>query len=91
MAFESGHKKLGGRQKGTPNKHTQAKNLIKEHLDIEYIIGLIEDFKRPEDKVSAYLKLLSFAYPKPKAIEPEPEQMNEFIIRLIDSNGNKVG
>ena len=77
MAFDTGHKKSGGRTAGTPNQNMEFKALIKERVSVDDLLATIEQIQSPSKKVDAYLKLLSFVYPKPKAIELKAEQSNE--------------
>lgn len=62
MAFEKGHAKMGGRQKGVQNKATlEAHHMIRAALDSvggqEYLARCAED---PSDKVrAAFLSLVS--------------------------------
>jgi hypothetical protein len=76
MAFAPGHKKFGGRQKGTPNKPTtdlfeicRAKgiNVFEAMLDQ---IPLIQD---PFAKLTALEKIDQYLYSKRKALEVSHE------------------
>ena len=80
MPFEKGHKKIGGRQKGTPNK----KNLIKVNdlllkLNINPVQRLIEiaesDLTSVDQKINCYKEVAKYTYPKLKSqeifIEPD--------------------
>lgn len=72
MAFKPGHKKLGGRKPGTPNKKSQAvQDILEAALGKsvpEAVCELLDDLK-PKDRVQALLELMSYVYPKRKAIE----------------------
>jgi len=74
MAFEKGHEKLGGRQKGTPNKKTliKADDLLLE-LDVNPIQRLIElaesDLTSIDQKINCYKTISQYTYPKLKAQE----------------------
>lgn len=66
MAFEPGHEKMGGRQKGTPNKINRSlRNWIKDILQ-EGQEQFEKDLKKlsPKDRVDATIKLLEFSLPK---------------------------
>lgn len=74
MAFENGHEKLGGRQKGTPNKKTliKADDLLLE-LDVNPIQRLIEiaesDLTSIDQKINCYKTIAQYTYPKFKSQE----------------------
>jgi hypothetical protein len=71
MPFESGHKKLGGRKKGTPNKMTANIRTKLEEI-LEGQTDTIEaDLKElsPKDRVRAYTELLKYVLPVKKDIE----------------------
>jgi len=76
MAFENGHEKLGGRQKGTPNKKTliKADGLLLE-LDVNPIQRLIEiaesDLSSTDQKINCYKEIAKYTYPKLKSQELE--------------------
>jgi len=72
MTFENGHEKLGGRQKGTPNKKTliRADDLLLE-LDVNPIQRLIEiaesDLTSIDQKINCYKTIAQYTYPKFKS------------------------
>jgi len=74
MAFEQGHEKSGGRQKGTPNKKTliKADDLLLE-LGVNPIQRLIEiaesDLTSIDQKINCYKTIAQYTYPKLKAQE----------------------
>lgn len=74
MAFEKGHEKLGGRQKGTPNKKTliKADDLLLE-LGVNPIQKLIEiaesDLASVDQKINCYKTIAQYTYPKLKSQE----------------------
>ena len=71
MKFKEGHTKIGGREKGTPNKRTAQWEMFVEHS----LSGGLEKFRNEFAKlegrtyVDAYLKLLDFLKPKLKRQE----------------------
>ena len=72
MAFEKGYKKIGGRQKGTPNKKTIVKaDEILLDLNVNPIQRLIElaesDKTTVNQKISCYKEDAKYTYPKFKA------------------------
>lgn len=79
MAFEAGHKKLGGRRRGTPNKKTlvKADELLLE-LGINPIQRLVEiaesDSTSIDQKINCYKEIAKYTYPKLKSEESHIEQ-----------------
>ena len=70
MAFETGHQKVGGRKKGTPNKLTKEmrdvlKGLVAEELDT---LGQRREELEPKDRLEVFIKLLPFMLPKTQSI-----------------------
>ncbi len=71
MAFKEGHKKYGGRQKGTQNKTTQSQKEVLAALleanqeKLQQELGKLEG----KDFVFAYEKLLAYVIPKNKQVE----------------------
>jgi hypothetical protein len=82
MTFENGHEKLGGRQKGTPNKKTliKADDLLLE-LDVNPIQRLIEiaesDLTSIDQKINCYKTIAQYTYPKFKSQELRVTSMEE--------------
>ncbi len=82
MAFENGHEKLGGRQKGTPNKKTliKADDLLLE-LDVNPIQRLIEiaesDLTSIDQKINCYKTIAQYTYPKFKSQELRIKPMKD--------------
>ena len=85
MAFETGHKKFGGRQKGTTNRLT--KELRKDLKEIVFQeIHNLPDYLQnlpTEKRMEVLLKLLPYVFPKVKPIssnsgEPLEFDMTEF-------------
>jgi hypothetical protein len=96
MAFENGHEKLGGRQKGTPNKKTliKADDLLLE-LGINPIQRLIEiaesDLTSIDQKINCYKEISKYTYPKFKSQElriTPTEQLKPIEIHLVSPDGN---
>jgi hypothetical protein len=77
-----GHRKGGGRKKGTPNKRSLAlRQALEAHgCDLaEQIAGLLQDGAVEQPiKVEVLTKLLPYVYPQLRAVDPEgvltPEQ-----------------
>jgi hypothetical protein len=95
MAFENGHEKLGGRQKGTPNKKTliKADDLLLE-LDVNPIQRLIEiaesDEATIDHRINCYKEIARYTYPKLKSQDIRIEQhelLNIVEVKIIDTDG----
>ena len=76
MAFERGHKKLGGRRAGTPNRLTGAAREVAHRLlaDPEYQQSLVKRLRRgAAPRLELHLWELAFGRPR---VEPEeaPEE-----------------
>jgi hypothetical protein len=75
MAFKNGHKKVGGRQKGSANKENQGfkkemKKYLEGLLNDGTFRGWLESDELPiKDKITSYLKALEFVMPKQQKIE----------------------
>jgi hypothetical protein len=72
MSFEKGHTKIGGRQKGTPNKkHLLRVDEILLQLDINPIQKLIEiaesDESSVDQRISCYKEIAKYTFPKLRA------------------------
>lgn len=64
--FQKGHKKLGGRKKGTPNRATAG---IRKHIHT-FLEGHVDRFTEavndlpPEQFIEVYIKLMEYGLPK---------------------------
>lgn len=71
MGFEPGHKKKGGRKKGTPNKvtgelRTWVGKLISENYkQIENDLAALT----PKERITALIQLMEYALPKLSRVE----------------------
>ena len=70
MAFETGHQKVGGRKKGTPNKLTKEmrevlKGVVADELNT---LGQRLEELKPKDRLEVFIKLLPFVLPKTQSI-----------------------
>jgi hypothetical protein len=70
MAFETGHQKVGGRKKGTPNKLTKEmremlKGVVADELNT---LGQRIEELEPRDRLEVFIKLLLFVLPKTQSI-----------------------
>ena len=95
MAFENGHEKLGGRQKGTTNKKTliKADDLLIE-LGVNPIQRLIEiaesDLTSIDQKINCYKTIAQYTYPKFKSQELRVTPMKEKVPVRIELVGRKA-
>jgi len=80
MAAKKGHKKAGGRQKGTPNKTTQdLRSWISQLLD-DNRKQVIDDLKKlePHQRVAVFEKLASYVIPKMQSIDATVQIAEEY-------------
>tara|TARA_B100001142_G_C13976562_1_gene517029 strand:- start:63 stop:338 length:276 start_codon:yes stop_codon:yes gene_type:complete len=89
MPFEKGHKKLGGRKQGIPNKSTtQIRELLNSVLqeEIERIPEHFNAITDPKQRLDALAKLLPFIAPKMqsiKEVKQEGNQINKIEVEII--------
>jgi len=71
MAFQPGHKKFGGRRKGTPNSKTTNLNELLDKHNCSLPLRILELIPKlePKDQAKIYLDLMAYVYPKRKAVE----------------------
>ena len=96
MAFEKGHTKIGGRQKGTHNKKTliRADELLLQ-LDINPIQKLIElaesDGATIDHKINCYKEITKYTYPKHRSQDISLNQVNDMPntieVRVVKCHG----
>lgn len=74
MKFEPGHKKLGGRQKGTPNRETSVvADILKAH-DFNLVKEAMGLYKETTDlEFKAKVLSLLFPYVYPKRVDGNPD------------------
>jgi len=85
MPFDKGNNL--GRPPGSKNIDTTFKAAIKSKLSIETILAEIDKMDNSKDKIDSWLKLLAFAYPKPKPTEDNdnvPYRHKELIVTIVD-------
>ena len=94
MAFEEGHIKLGGRQKGALNKKTLMKaEEILTQLDINPIHKLIEIAESEEattdQRINCYKEIAKYTFPKLKSqnITLEQSDMPKIEVIIVKSSG----
>ncbi len=89
MPFEKGHKKLGGRKQGIPNKSTtQIRELLNSVLqeEIERVPEHFNAITDPKQRLDALAKLLPFIAPKMqsiKEVKQEDSQINKIEVEII--------
>ena len=90
MAFKKGHKKVGGRAKGTPNKTTAIREAMTKVFGsgdagaaiLEKLFAGINS-QAPFQQVDALLELLPYFFSKEKAVE-EHEIKGGIEIKITD-------
>jgi len=96
MPFEKGHAKIGGREKGTPNKKTLIKAdelLVDLNINpIQKLIELAESLEATIDhKINCYKEIAKYTYPKFKSQElrvAPVEEVGPIEIRLVSPDGS---
>ena len=90
MAFEVGHKKIGGRKKGSLNlNRTLANNLLSIH-EIDPLNVILQHLPNldPYKQVDVCLELMKYKYPKLKAIAQI--NLNSEISQMTDEELMKI-
>lgn len=90
MQFQPGHKKKGGRKKGTPNKATKATQEAFQALLDQHWDNLDEALMEVRaDDAAAYIKLVldigDRCVPRLKSIEHSTKDGEGFVVRLSDA------
>ena len=94
--FEKGHKKLGGRKKGSKNKNTLLKVdevLLNANINpIEKLIEIAESKETStEQQIRYWIEIAKYCYPRFKSLEPPAEQkqnIDTIEIRLVNPDGS---
>jgi len=91
MAFKEGHEKMGGRQKGTPNKSTNKireafTRLVEHNLDnmTEWLEKVAKN--NPEKALTIINQMAEYTTPKLARVENKietDEQINEVKIEIV--------
>lgn len=94
--FQPGHKKMGGRKRGTKNKKTiMAAEELLTKLDVNPIEKLIDiaesEESSVEQKIRCWQEVAKYTYPKLKSQEiyVEPEPIAPVEIRLVGVDGSE--
>lgn len=81
MPFQKGHKKFGGRKKGTKNKSNLMAKF--EECNFDVVAAIIESIASQPDYMRAdtLIKLLEYMYPKKKMFQHEvtDEELKEIL------------
>jgi hypothetical protein len=97
--FKTGHAKLGGRKKGTPNRVTILDNKLKSSLS-KFSLDKFNDFIRafdecqPYEKCKVYLSVVDYDIPKIQRITHEnhpSDQQKEVIQTVSFGDGMVIG
>lgn len=88
-AFQKGHKKVGGRQKGTPNRiNGDVRDRILAQVTPEEIISDIQKVSDPGRRAELKMRLLEFVVPKPQRVtitNNEDKQPKEVVVSFLQS------
>ena len=91
MAFERGHKKVGGRRAGTPNRLTGAAREVAQRLlaDPEYQQSLMKRLRRGmAPRLELHLWELAFGRPRVEPAEAsEAAGASETLVQLLETLG----
>lgn len=94
--FQQGHKKMGGRKKGTKNKKilmSAEEILIKFNINpIERLINIAESTESTtEQKIRCWQEVAKYTYPKLKAQEIyiEPKPVEPVKVEFVSADGRK--
>lgn len=92
MAFEPGHKKTGGRKKGTPNKKSQHLKCQLESLKFDPVMKLVEVIPGlpPDKQATILVQLLLFLYPRRKAVEESENSANNATLIFVDKEDMRL-
>ena len=71
MPFEKGHKKIGGRKKGTPNKATREWNELTEAITTDHAERFNDILSGMNDErfIDTYIKVLEYFKPKQNRVD----------------------
>lgn len=89
--FKKGHKKTGGRKKGTPNKKTaQFKDKLGKFDTVAELINLFKTTDDDSLKVTICKEFLKYEYPQRKAVDIETTDDKSFAIVVADKQHKKM-
>lgn len=89
MPFKPGHRKLGGRKKGVPNKYSKETRDLLEELIRNNWPQIDKDLNQvaPKERLGIFIKLLEFVLPKAARIDMYREQN---IMRWFNSSDDEL-
>jgi hypothetical protein len=95
MGFQGGHKRFGGRKKGTPNKRSHdliealkehnfdpAENLVNiVNLAMDHVYNSLPEYAEAflRTALQANSALMQFTYPRPKKADPVQDKQFSFV------------
>ncbi|WP_222982973.1 hypothetical protein [Flagellimonas meishanensis] len=81
MPFEKGHKKIGGRKKGTPNRYSDEMRFVLKNIFSDELDKLPELLNKlsTEKRIEAIIKLAPFVLPKIKPVSMEKDEPEKII------------
>lgn len=89
--FKKGHKKTGGRKKGTPNKKTaQFKDKLGDFDTVAELKFLFETCEDDDLKFAICKEFLKYEYPQRKAVDIETTDDKSFAIVVADKQHKKM-
>lgn len=93
MGFKPGHKRVGGRKPGTPNKNSldlHAKCEAKGIDPFEKLLEYLEFPGEPNIRLQAIKEICKYLYPQRKAIEHSGEIANPYLKMPIEDLEKEV-
>ena len=92
MPYKKGHKKTGGRQKGTKNKSTEAvRNFIAKFFELaEDEVEELYSQLKPKEKIDAIGKLADFELPRKARTENENKLPQSITINMIPASPERL-
>lgn len=90
MPFEKGHKKIGGKAKGSKNERTKQWEQLGDFITQEGAVKFVEETKKLEglDYVNAYSKIISYFKPQLNRTEIKEEGNKTIIVKMPDEKEN---
>lgn len=84
MPYEKGHTKMGGRQKGTKNKNSEIRDLLRNFAR-ENFDDFVDNYNKlqPRDKTNMYMKVVEYVVPKVSAVKFEDAKNTNNAIELL--------
>jgi|LauGreDrversion4_2_1035121.scaffolds.fasta_scaffold21242_6 hypothetical protein len=94
MGFEIGHKKMGGRAKGIPNRTTSDfRSILGDFIykQAETLPEVFSSIKSPEKRLDLVIKLLPFVVPKVQdfSLEKLPDHKLSAILEILSDESER--